>query len=151
MQCIQRVMTLKLWFMIKKMKLLKNFLNHFFKGPLHERISMKNLWRISQKFYTILNKFKSVWVCPKLWRTLNNRMTLKVIEIWNLNRFKGTYKHKKIKYQKQRKRERVFYEYSWWKKLDEFTRLLSWNAKRIFVSTNATRKNTTRKPVSNDR
>ena len=108
MQCIQRVMTLKLWFMIKKMKLLKNFLNHFFKGPLHERISMKNLWRISQKFYTILNKFKSVWVCPKLWRTLNNRMTLKVIEIWNLNRFKGTYKHEKIKNQKQRKRESFY-------------------------------------------
>ena len=32
-------------------------------------------------------------------------MTLKAIEIWNLNKFKGTYKHKKIKNQKQKKRE----------------------------------------------
>ena len=32
-------------------------------------------------------------------------MTLNAIEIWNLNRFKGTYKHEKIKNQKQRKRE----------------------------------------------
>ena len=36
------------------------------------------------------------------------------------------------------------------KKQDGFTKLLSWNAKRIFVSTNATGKNTTWKPVSND-
>ena len=32
-------------------------------------------------------------------------MTLKAIEIWNLNKFKGTYKHEKIKNQKQKKRE----------------------------------------------
>ena len=85
-------------------------------------LSSKNIWRICEeyvtvyclKFYIILNKFKSVWIYPKLWRILNNRMTLNAIEIWNLNRFKGTYKHEKIKNQKQRKR--VFYEYSLWKK-----------------------------------
>ena len=108
------------------------------KAPLHERISMKNLWRISQnflhtchsssifqcissknvwriceeyvtvyclKFYIILNKFKSVWIYLKLWRILNNILTLNTIEVWNLNRFKGTCKHEKIKDQKQRKRE----------------------------------------------
>ena len=36
------------------------------------------------------------------------------------------------------------------KKKAGFTRLLSWNAKRKFVSKNTTRKNTTWKPVSND-
>ena len=85
-------------------------------------LSSKNIWRICEeyvtvyclKFYIILNKFKSVWIYPKLRRILNNRMTLNAIEIWNLNRFKGTYKHEKIKNQKQRKR--VFYEYSLWKK-----------------------------------
>ena len=32
-------------------------------------------------------------------------MTLSAIEIWNLNRFKGTYKHQNIKHQRQKKRE----------------------------------------------
>ena len=36
------------------------------------------------------------------------------------------------------------------KKQDGFTRLLSWNAKRIFVSENATGKNATWKHVGND-
>ena len=36
------------------------------------------------------------------------------------------------------------------KKQDGLTRLLPWNGRRIFVSTNATEKNTTWKPVSND-
>ena len=73
-------------------------------------ISSKNMWRTCEeyvtvyclKFYIILNKLKSVWIYPKLWRILNNRMTLNAIEIWNLNRFKGTY--------------RAFYGYIWWKK-----------------------------------
>ena len=76
-------------------------------------ILLKNMWRICEeyetvyclKFYIILNEFRSVWIYQKLWRILNNRMTLNAIEIWNLNRFKGTYKHEKIKNQKQRKRE----------------------------------------------
>ena len=76
-------------------------------------ISSKNMWRICEeyvtvyclKFYIILNKLKSVWIYPKLGRILNNRTTLKAIEIWNLNKFKGTYKHKKIKNQKQKQRE----------------------------------------------
>ena len=78
-------------------------------------------------------------------------MTLNAIEIWNLNRFKSTYKHEKIKNQKQRKRERESYK---WKvdekKQDGFTRLLSWNTKQIFFSANARGNNTTWKPVSND-
>ena len=78
-------------------------------------------------------------------------MTLNATEIWNLNRFKGTYKHEKIKNQKQRKKEREFFMSAVdEKEQDEFTRLLSWNVKRVFVSTNATGKNTTWKPVSND-
>ena len=36
------------------------------------------------------------------------------------------------------------------KEQDGFTRLLLWNAKRIFVSTNSTGKNITWKPVSNN-
>ena len=31
-QCIHKVITLKLWLMMTKMKLLKNFLNHFFES-----------------------------------------------------------------------------------------------------------------------
>ena len=84
---------------------------------------VEEYWRICKvyvtvyclKFYIILTKFKSVWIYRKLWRILNNRMTLNAIEIWNLNRFKRTYKHENIKNQKQRKKKRVFYEYSWWK------------------------------------
>ena len=122
-------------------------------------ISLKNMWRICEeyvtvyclKFYIILNKLKSLWIYLKLWRILNNRMKLNAIEIWYVNRFKGTYKHKKIKNQKHRKREREFFMCTVdEKKQNEFRRLLSWNAKRIFVSTNATGKNTTWKPVSND-
>ena len=76
-------------------------------------------------------------------------MTLRDIEIWNLNWLKGTYEQEKIKNQKQRNRE-SFLSTVDEKKQDGFTRLLSWNTKRIFVSTNATGKNTTWKPVSND-
>ena len=36
-------------------------------------------------------------------------MTLNAIEIWNLKRFKETYKHEKIKNKKYRKRERECY------------------------------------------
>ena len=36
------------------------------------------------------------------------------------------------------------------KKQYGFIRLLSWNVKQIFISTNATGENTTWKPVSND-
>ena len=96
-----------------------------------------------------MNKFKSVWIYPKLWRILNNWITLNAVETWNLNRFKGAYKHEKIKNQKPRKWE-SFLWVQLIKKQDGFTRLLSWNVKRMFVSTNATGKNTTRKPVSND-
>ena len=96
-----------------------------------------------------MNKFKSVWIYPKLWRILNNWITLNAIEIWNLNRFKGAYKHEKIKNQKPRKWE-SFLWVQLIKKQDGFTRLLSWNVKRMFVSTNATGKNTPWKPVSND-
>ena len=41
-------------------------------------------------------------------------MTVGAIEICNLNRFKGTYKHEKIKIQ-NRENVRLFYEYRWWK------------------------------------
>ena len=96
-----------------------------------------------------MNKFKSVWIYPKLWRILNNWITLNAIETWNLNRFKGAYKHEKIKNQKPRKWE-SFLWVQLIRKQDGFTRLLSWNVKRMFVSTNATGKNTPWKPVSND-
>ena len=91
-----------------------------------------------------------VWIYPKLRRVLNNRMTLNAIEIWNLNSFKGTHKCKNIKNQKQKKQREFFTSRVDGKKQDGFTRLFSWNAKRIFVSTNATWKNVTWKPVSND-
>ena len=94
----------------------QNFLHTCHSSSILLCISSKNMWRICEeyvtvyclKFYIIFNKFKSLWIYPKLLRILNNRMTLKVIEIWNLNRFKGTYKHEKIKNQKQRKRESFY-------------------------------------------
>ena len=120
---------------------------------------VEEYWRICKvyvtvyclKFYIILTKFKSVWIYRKLWRILNNRMTLNAIEIWNLNRFKRTYKHENIKNQKQRKKKREFFMSTVDEKVqDGFTRLLSWNAKRIFVSTNATGKTIIWKLVSYD-
>ena len=120
-------------------------------------MSSKNMWRICEeyvtvyclKFYIILSKFKSVWIYRKLWRILKNRVTLNATEIWNLNRFKETYKHEKIKNQKQRKKD-FFMSTIVEKEQDRFTRLLLWNAKRIFISTNSTGKNITWKPVSNN-
>ena len=76
-------------------------------------------------------------------------MTLKVIEIWNLNRFKGTYKHEKVKNQKQLKRE----EFSCTvdeKKQDGFTRLSSWNVKRILFRQMQQEKMQHENLVSND-
>ena len=79
----------------------QNFLHTCHSSSILLCISSKNMWRICEeyvtvyclKFYVILNKFESVWIYPKLWRILNNRMALYAIKIWNLNRFEGTYKH----------------------------------------------------------
>ena len=49
-------------------------------------------------------------------KNFKQQNNVNAVEIWNLNKFKGQYKHGKIKNEKKRKRERVFYEYSWWKK-----------------------------------
>ena len=134
---------------------------------LHERISMKNLWRISQnflhtchsssillcissknmwkiceeyvtvyclKFYIISNKFKSVWIYLKLWRILLN-----TIEIWtNLKGLTNT-KRSKMK-NREKERERVFYEHGWWKKARWIHKVIIMKYKWIFVSTNATGK-----------
>ena len=131
------------------------YLSFFIYSPVYV---VEEYWRICEvyvtvyclKFYIILTKFKSVWIYRKLWRIFNNRMTLNAIEIWNLNRFKGTYKHEKIKNQKQRKKRKFFMSSVDEKVQDGFTSLLSWNAKRIFVSTNATGKTIIWKLVSYD-
>ena len=66
-----------------------NFLHTCHSSSILLCISSKNMWRICEeyvtayclKFYIILNKFKSVWVYPKLWRILNNRMTLTPLKL----------------------------------------------------------------------
>ena len=88
----------------------QNFLHTCHSSSILLCISSKNMWRTCEgyvtvsclKFYIVLNKFKSVWIYLKLWKILNNRMMLKPIEIWDLNRFKETYKHEKIKNQYMR-------------------------------------------------
>ena len=106
----ERISTKNLW------GISKNFLHTCHSSSILLCISSKNMWRICEeyvtvyclKFYIILNKFKSVWIYPKLWRILNNRMTLNAIEIWNLNKFKGTIQTRKDQKSKTEKKRESF-------------------------------------------
>ena len=94
----------------------QNFLHTCHSSSILLCILLKNIWRICLvyvtvyclKFCIVLNKFKSAWIYPKFWRILNNRMTLNAIEIWNLNKFKGTIQTRKDQKSKTEKKRESF-------------------------------------------